>query len=69
MCKNLVTFHVSVLYLSASKGLFSEFLQCLRHYPSEGELFELVNGYETVCKEQVFLLKKLIHHATRQEEK
>ncbi|XP_045190526.2 nuclear pore complex protein Nup107-like [Mercenaria mercenaria] len=55
--------------ISASKGLFEDFLQCLKAHPSEGELFVLVEEYEKTCQEQVIMLKKLITHASRQEEK
>ncbi|KAH3697745.1 hypothetical protein DPMN_085255, partial [Dreissena polymorpha] len=55
--------------VSSSKDLYMDFLQCLRDHPSEGELFTLVEGYEKLCQDQVVLLKKLVRHASRQEEK
>lgn len=55
--------------VSASKGLFEDFLQCLREHPSEGELFTLVEDYVKTCGEQVAMLKKLVLHASRQEDK
>lgn len=55
--------------ISASRGLFEEFLQCLRSHSSTGELFVLVEMYEKTCQEQVTMLQKLVRHASRQEEK
>ncbi|XP_052773924.1 nuclear pore complex protein Nup107-like [Mya arenaria] len=55
--------------ISASKSLYTDFLQCLKEHAPADELFTLVEGYEGLCQEQVSMLKKLIRHASRQDEK
>lgn len=74
MTEEITTTNVGLLLeedpgVSASKGLFEDFLQCHRAHPSEAELFLLVEEYQKTCKEQVVMLKKLVTHASRQEEK
>lgn len=55
--------------ISASRGLYQDFLQCLRTHTSQSDLFALVEEYQSVCREQVEMLKKLFSRASKQEEK
>ncbi|KAL4231420.1 hypothetical protein ACF0H5_008997 [Mactra antiquata] len=72
--EDLTTTNVALLLdedpgISASKSLFMDFLQCLRSYPSESEIFTQIEVYEKLCEEQANILKKLTQHAAKHEEK
>ncbi|KAL3865177.1 hypothetical protein ACJMK2_006795 [Sinanodonta woodiana] len=54
---------------SASKGLYQDFKDCLQNKMSQDEMFSLIQDYETICEDQVTLLKKLVTRASKQEEK
>ena len=57
------------MFISASRGLYEGFLECLQSHTSRGDMFNLVEEYEKRCREQSLMLKKLVSHAARQEEK
>lgn len=50
--------------VAASSGLYGDFLESRVSNPSENQIFDLVNCYTTLCRDQVLLLKKLVKRAT-----
>lgn len=74
MTEEVTTTNVGLLLeedpgISASRGLYKDFLRCLRTHSSQSDVFTLVEEYEGVCREQVIMLKKLFSRASKQEEK
>ena len=47
------------------RGLFQDFMQIMKANPSDTQPFNLLHEYESVCHEQVTLLKKTFRGATR----
>lgn len=45
--------------LAASTSVFTGFLEKIREFPLEHQLFELVVSYEDICNDQVSLLKRI----------
>ncbi|XP_062572533.1 nuclear pore complex protein Nup107-like [Saccostrea cucullata] len=54
--------------ISACRGMYRDFLQCMKGLPSETQVFDLLNEYERVCQEQVTLLYKLVNRAASRSE-
>lgn len=74
MTEEVTTTNVGLLLeedpgISASRGLYQDFLRCQRTHSSQSDLFRLVEEYESVCREHVVMLKKLFSRASKQEEK
>ncbi|KAL5022711.1 hypothetical protein ScPMuIL_001866 [Solemya velum] len=55
--------------ISASQGLYNDFLQCLQNNSSQQQVFDLVQEFENACRDEVTLLNKLLGRATKQQEK
>ncbi|KAJ8317433.1 hypothetical protein KUTeg_005337 [Tegillarca granosa] len=74
MTEDITTTNVALLLeedpgLSASQGLYQEFMQCMRTNPSDSQTFDLVYEYEYICREQLTLLNKLVSRARKPEPK
>lgn len=53
--------------ISACKGVYEEFQKCMKSNVSESRSFDLLTEYESVCKDHVDILRKLMKHTTRNE--
>ncbi|XP_078310529.1 nuclear pore complex protein Nup107-like [Crassostrea virginica] len=54
--------------ISACRGMYRDFLQCMRDRPSETQAFDLLSDYERVCQEQVLYMYKLVNRAASRSE-
>ena len=52
----------------ACRGMYRDFLQCMRDRPSETQAFDLLSDYERVCQEQVLYMYKLVNRAASRSE-
>ena len=57
--------YLELIYFSGCKGLFQDFMQIMKSFPSGNQSFSLLQGYEKTCREQVTMLKKTFRGATR----
>ncbi|XP_076103214.1 nuclear pore complex protein Nup107-like [Mytilus galloprovincialis] len=67
MTEDLTTTNVGLLIEEGlgCKGLFQDFMQIMKSFPSGNQSFSLLQGYEKTCREQVTMLKKTFRGATR----
>ncbi|XP_050395962.1 nuclear pore complex protein Nup107 [Patella vulgata] len=70
LAEDITTTNVSLLIeddpgLAASSGVYRDFYECIKSNPSNMQVFELMSDCETVCTDQVLLLKKLVNRTTR----
>lgn len=54
--------------ISACRGMYRDFLQCMKDRPSETQVFDLLSDYERVCQEQVVYMYKLVNRAASRSE-
>ena len=50
---------IFLLFSIACSGLFGDFLQSVKNNPVEHQVFQMIEDFETLCSDQVLLLKKL----------
>ncbi|XP_041370444.1 nuclear pore complex protein Nup107-like [Gigantopelta aegis] len=72
--EDITTTNVSLLMeedpgLAASSGLYHDFQQSMKRNPAPQQVFDLLSDYEQVCKDQVYVLKKLVSRAVPQQDK